>query len=115
MIPIRIELPRSAQLLFNALYPGKDPALLTQDLLAVKLGGGQVIDVSWYPEHDPSGRFCVTIYKRDWRNVLNRIWTEDPLEAAEAVANLARHYSGPTGLVSCSTSTDSKYPHAVVA
>lgn len=96
-------LPHGSEILFNALYPSKEPDHLVQDLLAVKLAGGEVIDVSWHPEHDPTGRFYVTVLDRECRVELKKIEADDPHEAANGVQRLANHFAGANGLRPAST------------
>ena len=52
----------SSKLVYSALYDCQDPGVLTQDLLLVELPGKLYIDVSWFPEHDPSGWYTVSVF-----------------------------------------------------
>lgn len=58
-------LPPGYKLIVNSLYDSTDPACLTADLMLVELSMGMFLDVSWCPEHDPSGSYYVTIFKGD--------------------------------------------------
>ena len=43
---------------------------LTQDLLEIQLDNGIIIDVGWYPEHDPQGQYYTHVFKETWENQL---------------------------------------------
>lgn len=38
---------------------------LTEDLLQVKYGKGCLLDMGWYPEYEPDGRFVVQLIKSE--------------------------------------------------
>ena len=46
------------------IYSPDGEDVLLQDLIEVELPNGDFADVGWYPEHDPQGRYCVTLYDR---------------------------------------------------
>src|SRR5438132_6388760 len=96
MNPIQINLPPDAQA-SNYLYPVLTDDDLTQDMLTVRLSNGYFIDVGWYPEHDPNGRFMIRVFQGEWNNQkLNQpIETREIAGAIYAVERLAEHYSRP--------------------
>ncbi len=43
----------------------------TEDILQIKYGDRFLLDVGWYPEHDPKGKFSiVAVVDQDWMNPL---------------------------------------------
>src|SRR5438552_5832543 len=90
MEPVKLELPADATVLFNSLYRSTDPAFLTQDVLAVQLADGSVIDVSWYPEYDPSGAYTITRYQGSWDNQIETVERRDIDQVIRDVQRLAR-------------------------
>ena len=50
-----------------------DIAGLEQDLVQIQFHNGYGIDVGWYPEHDPSGCFIVTVFLNDWENWRSKV------------------------------------------
>jgi hypothetical protein len=52
-----------ATIVVNSLFDSRDPGVLAQDLLLVELPGKTYIDVSWFPEHDPSGAYIITVFR----------------------------------------------------
>ena len=93
MNPIHLNLPPGSEC-SNYLYQNLDIEDLTQDLLTVKLVTGFYIDVGWYPEHDPRGRYVIRVFHGTWDNQkLNRpITTRYVGEVVAHVEALARHY-----------------------
>jgi len=63
---INFDLPPEAKVIFNSLVENPEPGDLCCDLLCIKLASGLLIDVSWYPEYDESGRYCLAVFGRDW-------------------------------------------------
>ena len=43
---------------------------LTQDILELRLDNGVIIDVGWYPDHDPEGQYCTHVFRDKWENQL---------------------------------------------
>lgn len=76
-------------ILFNSLHEDPDPALLMQDILGVRLPSGHVIDVGWYPQFDPEGRYKITLSNADFSRTFAVIYTRDVREVAEVVGRLA--------------------------
>jgi hypothetical protein len=67
------------------IFESKDAILLSEDLLEVSLPSGRTIDVGWYPEHDPSGAYRVTLYLGHAGAPLKQFETRDVYEALEEV------------------------------
>jgi hypothetical protein len=61
MTPVPIQIPDDARLT-NHLYRSTDPELLDADLVTIGLRNGYFIDVGWYPEHDPRGRYVIRVF-----------------------------------------------------
>ena len=56
-------LSEGTKLVYSALYDSQEPGFLAQDLLLAELASGLYIDVSWFPEHDPSGEYTVSVFR----------------------------------------------------
>jgi len=91
-----------ARVVVNSLYDSKDPGFLTQDLMLVELPGGTYIDVSWFPEHDPSGSFVITVFRNRKQVLDSEVRTAH--EAMGIVEALASEFVAQLGIVSCSYS-----------
>lgn len=63
MIPLVPKLPSGSRVLYNALYPTKEPSFLTDDLFLAELSGGIFVDVGWFPESDPDGAYEVIFHR----------------------------------------------------
>jgi hypothetical protein len=72
----------------------EDASLLDQDLLEVQLPNGIKIDVGWFPENDPGGKFIIRTYRKSRRELL-RFPTEatDPFDVARTIVNLIEVYA----------------------
>jgi hypothetical protein len=93
-IPIHLESAPGAKLILNSLCASTDPAYLDQDMVLVELPGAIFIDVSWSPEHDRSGAYFVTVFRRDaWESPLDVAEATDPLLAARLVEEFAQQHS----------------------
>jgi len=86
------------------LYSGQSPEYLGQDQLTVELPRGYVIDVSWYPEHDPQGHYVIRVFFEfaDQERMLPRR-ARDFKQMIEIVQELAVRFSEPEIAVSTST------------
>ena len=95
MNPISIALPEGAEI-SNYLYPHLDLSDLTQDMLTVRLPTDYYVDVGWYPEHDPNGRFVVRVFRETWdsQQLAQPIESRSIYEVVTAVQRLAEHFSG---------------------
>lgn len=82
--------------------PDDDPFLLRDGMLYVEVAGYS-IDVSWYPEHDPSGQYVITVYRESWEEQLISAPESDPYKVRELVENLAVMLSMPIVALSGST------------
>ncbi len=87
--PLTLNLPPAAKVLYGELYDTLDPAYLTQDILHVELPGGIYIDVSWYPEHEPSGRWHCRVFRGEWENNLADLYTRDIHEAGRFIEEVS--------------------------
>jgi hypothetical protein len=102
---------RDAKIIANSFYDSKDPGVLTQDLLLIELPGKTFIDVSWFPEHDPSGAYTITVF-RGYEQIADAEAKTVP-DALSIVEGLALRYSAPVANVSCSEAKvvfDSMHP-----
>jgi hypothetical protein len=98
--PVDISIPDTARVLFNSLYRTTDPLWLRQDLLAVKLQNGIVIDVSWHPARDPSGSYTVTAFQDTWDKPICEAETTDIDTVVRIVETWAWLYTYPVRQVS---------------
>lgn len=96
MEPVKIRLPLAADLVFNYLFRTSDPSLLTADLLGIALPGEYFIDVSWYPEGNPKGRYIITLYRKSWDHREGEYQTHLLDEVVALVESLAKKYGEST-------------------
>jgi len=97
MNPLKLTVPRGAQVVYNSLYAEKLPLLLVPDIILVSLPNDIFIDVGWYPEHDLTGEYCIRTYKGEWGNWLDQpIRTTNPQTVADNVERLAAKHSQQT-------------------
>jgi hypothetical protein len=88
------------------LYPPEEVDMLTQDMLEVELPGGVFVDVGWFPEHDPGGRYVITAFAGEYENRLGSpVRTSSYEEALFTVLDLAARFLPPVTLVSGSITT----------
>lgn len=67
------------------------PEDLVADMLEVPLPDGTTIDVGWLPEHDPSGRYRVVVFRRYWQNqAVQPTFFACPQDVVRAVEEIAR-------------------------
>ena len=93
MTPVNLTLPDGAEE-SNYLYPELEADDLTQDMLTVRLPNGYYVDVGWFPENDPSGRFVIRVfYEYSNVQVANPIETKDISRVVFFVQHLAWKYS----------------------
>jgi hypothetical protein len=110
MIPVDVAVPLGAKILFNNLHRTKDPRYLTQDLLAIRLPAGRVLDVSWYPERDPSGAYTVTVFCGSWDQQEHEVETRSIDEVVSTVQSLSEDYCQPVVLIPAATTTNVDEP-----
>jgi hypothetical protein len=92
--PIPLNLPPGAEL-FNRLYDTDNPELLDEDLLTVRLANGFCIDVGWFPQNDPRGRYIVRVFREYGdADVIDPIHKKDVGEVAALVERLCGRYDG---------------------
>jgi hypothetical protein len=93
MNPLDLNLPDGSRFT-NHLYPTKAIGYLLEDLIVVVLPNGIIIDAGWYPEHDPSGKYVVRAYSRDWEEQIGTTVTAtQPLEVRRIVEAIAQAFS----------------------
>ncbi len=107
LITPNLSMAPGAKIIVNSLYDSKDPGFLTQDLMLVELLGKTYIDVSWFPEHDPSGAYVITVF-RD-HNQIHEAEAKTAYEARSIVEKLAVTFSSELANVSCSAGKDIKF------
>lgn len=80
----------------GCLYPTKDPVYLREDLLEIDLPSGLTIDVGWYPEGDPEGKYRIVLFRGYWENqLLEPITTPDTDKATKIIETLSAMYATP--------------------
>ena len=78
------------------LHAPSELALLTQDMLEVELPNGVIIDVGWYPEHDPNGEYGVVAFQgHPDRAIGQPFYTRDPAAVIDKLEALARETTRP--------------------
>lgn len=88
---LTLNVPAAAAVL-GCLLPRRtdDPNYLALDLVAVNLPDGTTIDVDWIPEHDPTGRFRVVVFRAHWADQVEPPrFTADPAAARDMVEEIA--------------------------
>lgn len=95
-----LRLTPRARVVVNSLYNSKDPDVLTQDLMLVELPNQTYIDVSWFPEHDPTGAYCVSVIRN--RVQIHEAEASTAPEALMMVQALATVFTQDIGNVACS-------------
>jgi hypothetical protein len=74
----------------------EDLDLLDQDILELELPDGLKIDVGWFPENDPTGRFVIRVYRDAITRLLRDPIEEiDPVRVAESVGDLVKQFGSP--------------------
>jgi hypothetical protein len=91
MSPLVPNLSSGAKLVFSAFYDCQDPAFLVPDLLLVQLAGGTCINVSWFPEFEPSGAYYVNVFCG--HEEIRKVDTKNATEAIRIVERLATEFS----------------------
>lgn len=62
MNPVVLNIERSRVIgEYNFLYRSRHPDYLVQDIVSIVLSTGYRIEVSWWPEHDPTGRYYLAV------------------------------------------------------
>lgn len=78
-----------ADLSIGAIYTKDMVECLTDDMYWAEVGDYGV-DVSWYPEHDLSGCYHITLIKDDWNNQLYTRQLDDPKRVVKLVQGLIK-------------------------
>lgn len=102
-----------ARVIVNSLFDSRVPGCLAQDLLLVEVPGGTFIDVSWFPEHDPSGSYFVTVLRNGEEMLQDEVKTA--YEAISRLVSMAEFFARPIGNVSRSSSCVATYPFSTAA
>jgi hypothetical protein len=110
LITPNLSMAPGAKIIVNSLYDSKDPGFLTQDLMLVELLGKTYIDVSWFPEHDPSGAYSVTIFRG--HDQIHQLEAKTASEAARIVERWVADFSSPFGNVTNSYVQTFQFPPA---
>jgi hypothetical protein len=99
MNPIKITLPPGSEI-SNFLYPEMDIKDLTQDILTARLANDYYVDVGWYPECDPKGRFVIRVFHGYWdhQKLSRPIETRDISAVIYNVEALAERFSRTNAL-----------------
>lgn len=87
-----MNLPEGAVVLWDSLCENPTLEQLHDDLVAIKLPDWKFIDVSWVPAWDANGRYCVTVFEREWENQLATFESKDLKKVVEKVEELARMF-----------------------
>jgi hypothetical protein len=99
-------LPEGCRELFNALYPSRDPQLLTDDLYAAELPDGIFINVGWFPESDPAGAYEICVYLGEFDNlILKPIETDDLNQVVRRIEKIAADFAKGIESVPAATSS----------
>jgi len=104
MNPLHVEI-NGAEILFNSLYDDPEPAHLMQDLFAAELPDGCFIDVGWYPQFDPAGRYKISILNADGLDMGTVFETRDVHQVVEVVQILAEGREDATDCWSATSSS----------
>jgi hypothetical protein len=92
MSPVELSVP-GGEVLHNSLYEDQNPSYLVQDILAVKLQDGTLVDVSWYPQFDPDGAYTVAHYDTACETKLEEMTTRCVAAVVEEIQRVARQSS----------------------
>lgn len=87
------------------LYTAQDHRLLLESGMMHLSVRGYSIDVSWLPEHDPYGRYIITVYRGTWENRVFRFEEKDPLNVWPLLYRIGHDLSQPIVVASGSTTS----------
>lgn len=73
---------------YNFMFETLDPDYLDQDQFCVRLPNGIYIDVSWWPEHDVEGHYCIHVFKEFWDDQLEEPFEVDDFDLAVSVVEV---------------------------
>ena len=91
-MPIQLNLPPGAEV-FNRLYETRNPELLDEDLLTIRLENGFCVDAGWFPAFDPHGTYVVRVfYEYGDADVRDPIYVADVREVADIVERLCARF-----------------------
>lgn len=93
MNPIHLNLPIDA-VQRGAIYPTKRLDYLVQDMLEVQVGNDVFIDVAWWPQRDPAGKYVVSVFRSVWEEQLKpQFFTKEYQKAVAKVEKWAKEFS----------------------
>lgn len=77
------------------LHDRSDRAHLMQDMIQIALPGEIFIDVGWYPDKNPSGRYKLMVFKNDPDTLLEPIFSSRSVDEVktEILRQVRRHLS----------------------
>ena len=70
------------------IFDSKAPIVLSEDLLEIELPSGRIIDVGWYPEHDPEGAYRILLYRGHTGFPLDERHATEIAEVVDAISSL---------------------------
>lgn len=80
-----------ADRVLGKLYLPSEIAELTDSMMSICVGD-YGIDVSWYPDRDPFGKYYVNVFKREWEDSVNTFESPDPQKVADFIeGEIAAH------------------------
>jgi hypothetical protein len=71
-------------------YDSMEPDFLLQDLVEVALPNGEIVDIGWYPEHDPTGQFRVMVFDDQSMTRSEEHFTRDLATALKIVERIIK-------------------------
>jgi hypothetical protein len=90
-----LKLPRGI-LVKGGIPTSRDPADLVSDMVEIDLPDGTTLDVGWVPEHDPSGRYRLKLYRGYWaKTVEGPLYSKSRDAIIAAIGNIVRERSAP--------------------
>jgi len=104
MNSVTIKLPEwtGAKEVFNHLV--EDDSFYSSDLVYITLGNGYHLDVGWYPENDPNGKYIVVLYVSDFDNPIQELEFTKVQEVVACLEDMAtKHVQHVTKLSGEST------------
>jgi len=75
-------------------YAPDDLSLLDQDVLEIELPNDLRVEVGWFPENDPSGRFLLQIFRNGQPAPVEApMEAKSPIEVASLIGDIVRKYA----------------------
>lgn len=95
--PVAIRIPDGAKI-SNYLYDDLTVDELNQDIVTVILANAHSIEVGWFPENDPTGKFWIRVFWGD--EEIRLIKADAAYEVVEYVERLSIRFNQPHTSVS---------------